>query len=165
MGKQEYEVKIYVEKLDKLVHNASNPRHIKSKKHKELVQSLKNFPEMKDIREIVIDEDMLILAGDKRVYALEELGYTDVKVKQVIGLSAKKKREFIIKDNAHSGEWDADILANEWDMDELSGWGVNDFNFGAGGKDDKDDESDYKNHEVTCPSCGHHFELSEAKQE
>ena len=87
MGKQEFEVKIFVAKLGDLVHNSKNPRYIKSKKHKELVKSLQDFPEMKDIREVVIDENNLILAGDKRCYALEELGYEDVRVKQVIGLT------------------------------------------------------------------------------
>lgn len=163
MGKQEFEVKIYVEKLANLVHNDKNPRHIKNKKeHQKLIKSLQNFPEMKDIREIVIDENNLILAGNMRVYALEELGYADVRVKQVLGLTEAKKREFIIKDNAHTGDWDSDILANEWDMDELKDWDV-DFKFGGGGKDDKDDQDDYKNHEVTCPACGHHFELSESE--
>lgn len=161
MGKQDFEVKIYVEKLANLVHNTKNPRYIKSKKHKELVKSLQEFPEMKDIREVVVDENLLILAGDKRCYALEELQYEDVRVKQVLGLSEAKKREFIIKDNAHSGDWDSDILANEWDMDELTDWGA-DFKFGGGGKDDDADKGDYKNHEVTCPNCGHHFELSES---
>lgn len=163
MGKQEFEVQIYVEKLDNLVHNTKNPRYIKSKKHKELVKSLQDFPEMKDIREIVIDENNLILAGDKRCFALEELGYEDVRVKKVFGLTEAKKREFIIKDNAHSGDWDSDILANEWDMDELNDWGA-DFKFSGGGNDDSDDKNDYKTHEVTCPNCGHHFELSESQE-
>lgn len=163
MGKADVEVKIYVEKLDKLVHNEKNPRYIKSKKHQELVQSLKDFPEMKDIREIVIDENMLILAGDKRCYALEELGYSDVRVKQVFGLSEAKKREFIIKDNNHSGEWDSDILANEWDMDDLKEWGT-DFKFGGGSDKDPSDNESYKPHEVTCPNCGEHFELSKASE-
>lgn len=158
MGKADVEVKVYVEKLTNLVHNTKNPRYIKSKKHKELVKSLTDFPEMKDIREVVVDENMLILAGDKRCYALEEMGYEDVRVKQVLGLTEAKKREFIIKDNAHSGDWDSDILANEWDMDEVDNWGA-DFKFG-GGKGDDDDKGDYQAHEVTCPSCGHHFELS-----
>lgn len=161
MAQQDFEVKVYVEKLANLVHNTKNPRYIKSKKHKELVKSLQEFPEMKDIREIVVDENLLILAGDKRTYALEELQYSDVRVKQVLGLSEAKKREFIIKDNAHSGDWDSDILANEWDIDELNDWGA-DFKFTGGGDDDKADKGDYKTHEVTCPNCGHHFELSES---
>jgi hypothetical protein len=161
MGKQEFEVKIYVEKLNKLQHNSKNPRYIKSKKHKELVKSLQEFPEMKDIREIVVDENLLILAGDKRTYALEELQYTDVRVKQVLGLSEAKKREFIIKDNAHSGDWDSDILANEWDIQEINDWGA-DFKIGGGGKDDGDDNGEHQPHDVTCPNCGFHFELGKS---
>lgn len=164
MAAKEFEVKIYVERLDNLVHNTKNPRYIKSKKHKELVKSLQEFPEMKEIREIVIDENRLILAGDKRTYALEELQYEDVKVKQVFGLTEAQKRRFIIVDNAHSGDWDTDILANEWDMDELDNWGA-DFKFTSGGDDDKKDKGDYKAHEVTCPHCGEHFELSESPTE
>lgn len=162
MGKQDFEVKIYVEKLAKLQHNSKNPRYIKSKKHKELVKSLQEFPEMKDIREIVVDENLLILAGDKRTYALEELQYEDVRVKQVLGLTEAKKREFIIKDNAHSGDWDSDILANEWDMDELKDWGA-DFKFGGAEKGDGDDSGEHQPHDVTCPNCGFHFELGKSE--
>ena|ERR1044072_515274 len=162
MGKQDFEVKIYVEKLDKLVHNDKNPRYIKSKKHKELVKSLQEFPEMKEIREIVVDENLLILAGDKRCYALEELQYEDVKVKQVFGLTDAQKRRFIIVDNAHSGDWDSDILANEWDMDELTDWGA-DFKFGGGDTGDEKDKGDHQPHDVTCPNCGFHFELGKSE--
>lgn len=162
MAKQEFEVKIYVEKLANLVHNDKNPRHIKNKKeHQKLVKSLQDFPEMKDIREIVIDENMLILAGNMRCYALEELQYTDVRVKQVLGLSEAKKREFIIKDNAHAGDWDTDILANEWDMDELADWGA-DFKFKGGDGGDGDDAGEHQPHDVTCPNCGFHFELGKS---
>lgn len=162
MAKQEFEVKIYVEKLANLVHNDKNPRHIKNKKeHQKLVKSLQDFPEMKDIREIVIDENMLILAGNMRCYALEELQYSDVRVKQVLGLSEAKKREFIIKDNAHAGDWDTDILANEWDMDELADWGA-DFKFKGGDGGDGNDGNEHQPHDVTCPNCGFHFELGKS---
>lgn len=158
---EEVSVKIYVEKIDKLVHSEQNPRYIKSKKHKELMESLKDFPQMKLLREIVVDENLLILAGDKRTYALKELGYTDVTVKQVFGLTEKQKREFIIKDNAHSGEWDPDIIANQWDVEELEGWGVPSFKIG----DTSGEKGDHKNQEVTCPACGHQFDLSESTED
>lgn len=163
MAKAEFEVKIYVEKLANLVHNAKNPRYIKSKKHKELVKSLQEFPEMKEIREIIVDEKLLILAGDKRCYALEELQYEDVKVKQVFGLTEAQKRRFIIVDNAHSGDWDSDILANEWDIDEINDWGA-DFKIGGGGKDDDGDKGDHQPHDITCPNCGFHFELGKSDE-
>lgn len=162
MGKNSDDVyvEIKVMPLDQLVHNERNPRYIKSKKHRELMDSLKEFPEMKLIREIVIDENNLLLAGDKRVYALEELGYSDVTVKQVFNLTDEQKDEFIAKDNIHNGEWDSDKIANEWDADKLQNWGVPKFKLG-GDPGGSGSSSGYKPHEVTCPECGHHFELSE----
>lgn len=161
MAKDEVYVEIKVMRLDELVHYERNPRIIKGKKHRELMESLKEFPEMKLLREIVVDENKLILAGDKRVYALEELGCAEVTVKQVFNLSQDKKDEFIAKDNIHHGEWDTDIIANQWDADKLKGWGVPDFKTGGS---DGGEEKTYKNHEVTCPNCGHHFELSESEK-
>lgn len=170
MGKSsdEVTVDIRVEKLANLVHNDKNPRFIKNKKkHEELLKSLREFPEMKLLREIVVDENLLILAGDKRAYALEELGYTDVTIKQVFNLTDKQKREFIIKDNVHAGEWDTNIIANEWDIDEMQDWGLPPFKMdglGGGGNDDSGKDN-YQNHGVTCPNCGEHFELSEATRD
>lgn len=159
MGNQEVKVENRVIRIDQLRHNENNPRLIKNKKHRELMKSLKEFPEMKRLREVVIDENNLILAGDKRVYALEELGYAEIEVKQVFNLSQDKKDEFIVKDNIHHGDWDADIINNSWEADQLAEWGVPEFKI----KGDSDDEDkDYKSHEVTCPECGHHFELSES---
>lgn len=151
-------IKVYVEKLSKLVHNDANPRLIKSKAHKELIKSLKAFPEMLLLREIVVDENLLILAGDKRVYALVELGYVEITVKQVIGMPEAKKREFIAKDNIHNGEWDTNVIANEWDLEELKDWGAPDFTKTREPKE----KQDYQNHEITCPNCGESFALSES---
>lgn len=157
---QEVTVKVYTEKLNKLVHNEANPRVIKSKQHQELIKSLKEFPEMKLLREIVVDENLLILAGDKRAYALEELGYSDVTVKQVFGLTEKKKREFIAKDNVHNGEWDADTIANQWNSEELAAWGVPVFKMPG---EEPKKEKEQKSRNVTCPECHTTFDLSEAE--
>lgn len=155
----EVSVKIYVEKLAALKHNEQNPRYIKSKKHRELMDSLKAFPEMKLLREIVVDEDLMILAGDKRVYALEELGYSDVTIKQVFGLTEQQKREFIAKDNVHSGDWDSDVIANHWDVEELEGWGIPAFKL-SGMDDEKEPSAGSKDPKtVECPNCGSEIEL------
>jgi len=111
----------------------------------------------------IVDENNLILAGDKRVYALEELDYAEVTVKQVFNLTEAQKDEFIVKDNIHNGEWDSDIIANQFDPQKLKDWGVPQFKLGGdlgGGEKEKS----YKNHEVTCPNCGEHFELSESTE-
>jgi len=153
--------KTYVAKIDDLLPSEENPRKIGRKAYEALKKSLQEFPEMKQIREIVIDEDNSILAGHQRIYALKDLGYEDVFVKQMFGLTKKQKREFMIKDNTSAGSWDDDILANQWDMDEMKDWGVN-FKFPGGTDDDKEDASDYKTHEVTCPVCGEHFTIAKA---
>ena len=111
-------------KINKLKPNKTNPRVIKSPKFKKLVQSIKEFPEMLDLRPIVVDENMTILGGNMRYKACLEAGIKDVPVKIAEGLSEEQKQEFIIKDNVGFGEWDWDVLANEWDVKSLSDWGL-----------------------------------------
>lgn len=157
MAKSDVEVKIFVAKIDDLIANEVNPRKINRKAYEALKKSLRDFPEMKQLREIVVDENMTILGGHQRIFALKDLGYADVTVKQVIGFTEKQKREFIIKDNTSSGEWDSDIMANFWDVEELEDWGVPSFTLG--GEDDDDDKGKLKEPKlVECPECGHEFE-------
>lgn len=155
----EITVKTYVERIDKLIENEANPRKISRAAYDKLKKSLAEFPEMKQLREIVVDENLQILGGHQRIYALKDLGYQDVMVKQVFGLSDSQKREFIIKDNTASGEWDSDVLANQWDIAELEDWGIPNFNFGDIGKEPKEpagkDDSGEDLH--TCPGCGLEF--------
>lgn len=158
-NKTDLQVNVYVESIDKLIANDINPRKINKKAYESLKKSLRDFPEMKQLREIVVDEKLVILGGHQRIYALKDLGYSDVTVKQVIGLTEKQKREFIIKDNTSAGEWDTDIMANLWDITELEDFGIPNFNFGDLGDESpepagKDDQS--KVH--TCPGCGLEFE-------
>lgn len=157
------EVKTYVAKIADLLPSEENPREIGRKEYEALKKSLIEFPEMKQLREIVIDEDNQILAGHQRIYALKELAYEDVYVKQVFGLTKKQKREFMIKDNVSSGKWNTDIIANQWDLDELISFGVPKLKI-PGADDSKEHvEFDAKDNEktVSCPECGHEFKPSE----
>lgn len=157
----EVTTKEFVAKIADLVPSEKNPRSIGRKEYESLKKSLVEFPEMKQIRPVVIDEDMNVLAGHQRLYALQDLDYEDVLVLQVTGLTKKQKDEFMIKDNVSAGKWDSDIIANHWDLDTLEQFGVPAFKLPGGGGDGTEGKS-YKNHEVTCPECGHHFELSES---
>lgn len=111
-------------KISEIIPNEKNPRYIKSDKFKKLVQSIKDFPEMLSIRPIVIDENNLVLGGNMRLKACIEAGIDDIPVTIAKGWSETQKREFIVKDNVGFGEWDWDILANEWDSELLSEWGL-----------------------------------------
>jgi hypothetical protein len=110
-------------KIGKIKTNPNNPRIIKDDKFKKLVQSIKDFPEMLNIRPIVVDKDNIVLGGNMRLRACQEAGLKEVPVLKADQLSEKQQREFIIKDNVGFGEWDWDDVANKWDADELEDWG------------------------------------------
>jgi len=109
--------------INKLIPNPNNPRLIKDDKFKKLVQSIKDFPEMLDIRPIVVNKDMVILGGNMRYKACKEAGVKEIPV-IITDLSEEKQKEFLIKDNTAGGEWDWDIIANEWDIEQLTDWGL-----------------------------------------
>jgi len=109
--------------INKIKLNPNNPRLIKDDKFAKLVQSIKDFPEMLEIRPIVVNDDMIILGGNMRFKACKEAGLKEVSIIKVSGLSAEKQREFLIKDNVSGGEWDWQLL-QEWDSLELESWGL-----------------------------------------
>jgi hypothetical protein len=111
-------------KLNKIKSNPNNPRIIKDVKFKKLVTSIKEFPEMLEKRPIVVDENLIVLGGNMRTKACKEAGLKEVWVDIVDNWSEEQKKEFIIKDNSGFGEWDWDVLANEWDADKLNDWGL-----------------------------------------
>jgi DNA modification methylase len=110
-------------KITDIKPNPNNPRIIKDHKFKLLVKSIQEFPEMLELRPIVVDENNVVLGGNMRLKACIEAGLTDVPVK-VASLSEQQKNEFIIKDNVGFGEWNWDDLANNWNIDELTEWGL-----------------------------------------
>jgi len=117
-------MKIEKVKLSEIKPNPNNPRIIKDEKFKKLVKSIKDFPQMLELRPIVVDENNIILGGNMRFKALKEAGHTEVSIVRANDLTSEQKDEFIVKDNVGFGEWDWDTLANEWDADKLEDWGL-----------------------------------------
>ena len=115
---------IQVVKIKDIKNNPNNPRIIKDDKFKKLVASIREFPKMLEIRPIVVNDDMIVLGGNMRLKAIKELGLTEAPVIKISDLTDEQQRQFIIKDNAGFGEWDWNMLANEWDTDELEKWGL-----------------------------------------
>ena len=106
--------------------NPDNPRLIKDDKFKKLVASIKDFPKMMELRPLVVDDTMTILGGNMRYNALREAGFSEIPdnwVKKAEKLTLEQKKEFIIKDNLPFGEWDWDILANNFEIKDLLEWG------------------------------------------
>ena len=117
-------VKIETIKVSEIVPNENNPRIIKEDKFQRLVESIKTFPEMLHVRPLVIDENNVVLGGNMRLKACIEAGLKDLPVIRCTNWSEERKTEFIIKDNVGFGEWDWNILANEWDVHPLVDWGL-----------------------------------------
>lgn len=119
--------------------NPNNPRVIRDAKFKQLVRSIQEFPEMLELRPIVVNEDMITLGGNMRLRACIEAGLTDVPVVIAKGLTEEQQQEFIIKDNIGFGEWDWEDLANNWDEANLKLWGLDFPLFEEGKVEDEQD--------------------------
>tara|TARA_A100001201_G_scaffold47679_4_gene47837 strand:- start:2897 stop:3490 length:594 start_codon:yes stop_codon:yes gene_type:complete len=110
--------------ISKIKENNNNPRFINKDKFNQLVKSIKKFPEMLEKRPLVVDENNIVLGGNMRLKALKKAGIKKVWIDVAKNWSEDQKKEFIIKDNLGYGEWDFDILANEWDLEQLDDWGL-----------------------------------------
>jgi hypothetical protein len=177
-------------KLKDIKPNPNNPRVLRDEKFAKLKQSIQEFPKMLSLRPIVIDENNVVLGGNMRLRALQDLGYTDIDdtcVKYAKDLTEEEKQRFIIADNVAFGEWDWDTLANDWEVVDLEDWGLNipkfdpvdiDFdpnvtpetNYSDVTKEQIRAEAEklasqmLRNHkeiDVMCPKCGNEFIIHE----
>lgn len=115
---------IEVVPIEEVIENPDNPRVIRDRKFKKLCKSIKDFPQMLEIRPIVVNEDMVVLGGNMRLAACRHVGLKKVHIMRASDLTPEQQAEFIIKDNVPFGEWNWDQLANEWNWDALIDWGV-----------------------------------------
>ena len=111
-------------KISEVKTNPKNPRLIKDDKFRKLVKSIQEFPQMLELRPIVVDENNIVLGGNMRLKACKEAGMKEVYIVRAENLTELQKDEFIVKDNVGFGEWDWDMLANEWDAELLNDWGL-----------------------------------------
>jgi ParB-like chromosome segregation protein Spo0J len=110
-------------KISDIKINPENPRTIKDENFAKLVKSIQDFPEMLEIRPIVVNADMMVLGGNMRLKACKEAGLKEVVIIVADNLSEDQQKEFLIKDNVSGGDWDFDLLA-DWDSDQLEEWGL-----------------------------------------
>jgi len=114
-------------KLKDIKPNPNNPRVLRDDKFQKLKKSIAEFPKMLSLRPMVIDENNVVLGGNMRLRALQELGFTEIEeawVKRSSDLTEEEKKRFIIADNVAFGEWDWDTLANDWEVVDLEAWGL-----------------------------------------
>ena len=116
-------------KISEVKTNPNNPRTLKDDKFKKLVKSIQEFPQMLEIRPIVVNDEMVVLGGNMRLKACKEAGLKEIHIIKASNLTEDQQKQFIIKDNVGFGEWDWDMLANEWNAEELEEWGIDVPNF------------------------------------
>ena len=148
-------MKIQVVPISQVVPNSQNPRIVNKAKFEKLKKSIQDFPEMLNLRPLILNKDNVILGGNMRYKAIVELGYSEVPIIRAEDLTERQAQEFIIKDNLSFGDWDWDILANEWDSVELGEWGLDVWQ----NEDDiliNEDTptEDSKEEKVVCALCG-----------
>lgn len=145
-------MKIQVVKISEIKVNPNNPRLIKDDKFKKLVNSIKEFPKMLEIRPIVVNSDMIVLGGNMRLKACKEAGLKEIPIIKAEDLTEEQQKEFIIKDNVGFGEWDWEMLANEWDAEELGEWGLDvpDFETESNQEDLSDNIDNLYRIEIVC---------------
>lgn len=148
-------------KLSDIKPNPSNPRIIKDDKFTKLVQSIKDFPQMLEIRPIVVNSDNIVLGGNMRLRACKEAGLKEIPVIKADTLTPEQQAEFIIKDNVGFGEWDWEMLANEWEAEQLNEWGLDVPDFAVTDLEAEEDDYEIPDEIKTDIVLGDLFEIGE----
>ena len=147
----------------------SNPRTIRKEKFDKLMRSIRDLPEMTEARDLLVyphDGKYVVLGGNMRLRAYQELGWKEVPCCILPeGISADKLREIVIQDNNPFGETDWDMIANEWDVEELKDWGVDlpeSWNVSEDSKQKEAEEDDFS--EEDAEKAVHRVKLGEIWQ-
>lgn len=148
-------------KISEIKPNPNNPRLIKDDKFKKLVKSIQDFPQMLEIRPIVVNDDMIVLGGNMRLKACKEAGLKELPVIKASELTEDQQREFIIKDNVGFGEWEWEDLANNWDAEQLTEWGLDIPDFKPQVLEAKEDDYEIPEEIKTDIVLGDLFEIGE----
>jgi DNA modification methylase len=148
-------------KISEIKPNPNNPRLIKDEKFVKLVNSIKGFPEMLEIRPIVVNSDMIVLGGNMRLKACKEAGLKEIPIIFADDLTEEQQREFIIKDNVGFGEWDWEMIANEWDPEQLDDWGLDIPDYGVKKLEAEEDDFDEAPPENPITVLGDLYEIGE----
>lgn len=109
--------------ISKIKENPDNPRKIDKEAYEKLVNSIKEFPKMLEIRPLVVDKNMVVIGGNMRLKALKELQYTEVPIIRADKLTDDEIKRFVVVDNLPYGKWDYDFLANQYGIKDLENWG------------------------------------------
>ena len=132
-------MKIEQIKASKLKPATYNPRQISTKQYKDLSKSIATFGL---VDPIIVNKDFTVIGGHQRLKVLNEM-QTDTIPCVVLNLSKEKERELNVRLNKNTGDFDIDILANEFDIDELVDWGFKHIDLDVNIDKIEEDNKDY----------------------
>lgn len=113
-----------------------NPRQITKKQFKDLKTSIQKFGL---IDPIIVNKDLTVIGGHQRLMVCKDLDFKDVPC-VVLNLTKEKEKELNVRLNKSGGEFDMDILANEFEISDLNDWGFSDLELGLKSFDFKEEE-------------------------
>jgi len=153
-------------KISRLKPYDRNPRHIAQQDFEKLKQDIQDDPDFFHDRPCLVNEangELTVYAGNQRLRAAKSLGLKQVPCIIRKDLDEETMRRRVVKDNLHRGDWDYDILANEFDAIDLLSWGfseeqligLKDAEQIEGSEEDEETKNSKKN--KICPQCGHEF--------
>jgi hypothetical protein len=123
-----------------------NPRIIRDNKFIQLKNSIQEDPEMLSLRELIVydnDGELIVICGNMRLKAIKALGIKEVEVKILPkDTPVQKLKAYTIKDNVGYGDHNWEQLANEWDAEELTRWGLEIPGFDTELPNDEPEEQD-----------------------
>ena len=128
--------------IDQVKENPDNPRTIKGFQFEKLVNSIKEFPKMMEVRPIIVDENMIVQGGNMRLKAHKHIGHSEIWVDDMEGWTEEEKKEFVIKDNVSFGNWDYDVLSQDYELDTLADYGLNVLYFEESDKVDEKEKGE-----------------------
>ena len=108
--------------INLLKENPDNPRTISDAKFAQLIESVKNFPQMLEVRPIAFKTGFVVLGGNMRLRACKAAGLKQVPAVDCSDMTEAQQREFVIKDNIGYGSWDWEAIQTDWP--EAEEWGL-----------------------------------------
>jgi len=151
-------------KLSDLKKLPNNPRTIKTDSFEKLCESLKNSPDYFEARPLILSDrtgELIVIAGNQRYEAANANGSKEAPTYLLSGLTEEREREIIIRDNVNNGTWDWNIIANEWDAEQVAEWGLEIPDFNTETLEAEEDDFDTTPPEIPITVLGDLYEIGE----
>jgi ParB-like chromosome segregation protein Spo0J len=138
-----------------------NPRQSTKQQEAHLKESLTKFGV---VEPVIVNQNAernnIIIGGHFRVRELKKMNVKEVDC-VILDLPLEDEKELNIRLNANKGDWDYDLLANNFDLEDLTTWGLEIKDIDADIEDDKESLDALDTNSIKCPHCNKEFSLND----